>query len=152
MFTYLLTGSFGEYFLFYGLTEFYISIMLSLEGIGSSCPRFFPLSSPGVLAWDSPPSVHDDISFQNWFSYSLFPLMAKGGYFRFRILANHLASFFFPVRRLLRTTICPVYPFFIHPVTECKHLLAFTLTHILYFLWQAGRSWPTLLFLFLAAC
>ena len=63
------------------------------------------------------PSVHGDISLQNWFSYSLFPLMAKGGYFHFRILANHLASFFFPVRRLLRTTICPVYPFFIHPVT-----------------------------------
>ena len=56
MFTYLLTGSFGEYFLFYGLTEFYIFIMLWLEGIcSSSCPRFFPLSSPGVLAWDSRP-------------------------------------------------------------------------------------------------
>ena len=94
------------------------------------------------------PSVHDDISLQNWYSLPLFPLMEEGSYFRFGILANHF-TFFFPVRRLLRTTICPVYPFFIHPVTECKHLLAFTLTHILYFLWQTGRSWPTLLFLFL---
>ena len=87
---------------------------------------------------------------QNWYSLPLFPLTEEGGYFRFGILANHLASIFFSVRRLLRTTICPVSPFFIHPVTECKHLLAFTLTHILYFLRQAGRSSPTLLFLFLA--
>ena len=123
--------------------------MLWLEGIGPSYPRFLPLSSPGVLTSD-PASTHGDLIFKNWFSYSLFPLTAKGGYFRFRILANHLAAFFFPVRRLLRTTICPVYPFFIHPVRESKHLLAFTLTHILYFLRQAGRSWPTLLFLFLA--
>ena len=88
--------------------------------------------------------------FQNSFSYSLFPLTVKGGYFRFWIPANHPASLFFPVRRLLRTTRCPVYLFFIHPLTECKHLLAFNLTHILYFLRQAGRSWTTLLFLFLA--
>ena len=53
MFTYLLTGSFGEYFLFYGLAKFfiyfilYIYISLRLEGIGSSCPRFYFASSPG---------------------------------------------------------------------------------------------------------
>ena len=95
------------------------------------------------------PSVHGDISLQNWFSFTLFPLTERRCHFRFRVLANHFASFFFPVRRLLRTSICLVYPFFIHPVTECKHLLAFTLTHILYFFRQAGRSWPTLRFLFL---
>ena len=58
------------------------------------------------------PSVHGDISLQNWFSYSLFPLDEKGYYFRFMILSNHLASFFFPA------------------VTECKHLLAFILSAI----------------------
>ena len=58
-----MTGSFGEYFLFYGLTEFYIFIMLWLEGIGPSCPRFFPLSSPGVLASD-PASFHGDLIFK----------------------------------------------------------------------------------------
>ena len=149
MFNYLLTGSFGEYFLFYGLADFILYIALAWRHrsfLSKILSAFFTRSLGPRFA----PSAHGDICLQNWFSYSLFPLTAKGGYFRFRILANHLASFFFPVRRLLRTTICPVYPFFIHPVTECKHL--FTLTHILYFLWQAGRSWPTLLFLFLAAC
>ena len=72
--------------------------------------RFFTWS----LAWDSPPSVHDDISLQNssspgaWhetpFTVTsvpklifLFPISAyeKVGYFCFRILANHLASIFF---------------------------------------------------------
>ena len=41
------------------------------------------------------PSVHDDISLQNWYSLPLFPLTEEGGYFCFRILANHLASIFF---------------------------------------------------------
>ena len=49
----------------------------------------------------------------------------KGCYFRFRILANHLASFFCQAIRL------DYYLF--HPVTECKHLLAFILTWICYF-------------------
>ena len=68
---------------------------------------------------------------------SFFPISAdeKGAISVFRVLANHSASFFFlhPVRRFLRTTICPYTPFFIHPVTECKHLLAFILTRICYF-------------------
>ena len=54
----------------------------------------------------------------------LIPISAdeKGCYFRFRILANHLARFFCQAIRL-------VYYLF-HPVTECKHLLAFILTWI----------------------
>ena len=68
----------------------------------------------------------------------LIPISAdkKGCYFCFRVLANHSASFFFlyPVRRFIRTTISIQYIlFFIHPVTECKHLLAFILTRICYF-------------------
>ena len=37
--------------------------MLWLEGIGPSCPRLFPLSSPGVLARDSA-SSHGDLIFK----------------------------------------------------------------------------------------
>ena len=66
---------------------------------------------------------------------SFFPISTdeKGATSVFRVLANHSASFFFlhPVRRFIRTTISIQYiPFFIHPVTECKHLLAFILTRI----------------------
>ena len=130
MFTYLFDGSFGEYFLFYGLADLFI--YLWLEGTGPTCPRLFPLLHP-EFGTRFAPSVHRDISLQNWFSYSLFPLDEKGCYFRCRSLTYHLASFFFPVRRLLWTTVCPVYPFFIHSATECKHLLAFILTWICYF-------------------
>ena len=87
--------------------------------MGSPCPRYF-LSSPGDLGgsfnisyhfnycsanprFDASPVVWREIHpicsrrplFQNWFSYSLFLLTEEGGYFRFRILANHLASIFF---------------------------------------------------------
>ena len=99
--------------------------------------RFFFLSKilsaffTRCLVQDSPPSVHDGLCSKTDFPYPYFRCR-KRGYFRFRILANHLA-FFFPSL-----------------VTECKHLLTFTRTHILYFHGQAGRSWPTLLFLFLA--
>ena len=69
------------------------------------------------------------------FKTDILPISAdeRGGYFRFRILANHLASFSPPVRWFVRTTICPYTSFFIHPVTECKHLLASILTWICYF-------------------
>ena len=103
--------------------------MLWLEGIGSSCQKFFPPSSPGVWREILPhlftttslykTILHPELGirlrsprplFQNWFSYSLFPLTERRCHFRFMAIANHLASIFFPVRRLLRTTICPVYP------------------------------------------
>ncbi len=32
---------------------------------------------------------------QNWFSFTLFPLMERRCHFRFRVLANHFASIFF---------------------------------------------------------
>ena len=66
----------------------FLSKILSAFFIRSLGPRFAP-------------SVHGDISLQNWFSYSLFPLDEKWGYFRFKILANHLAFFLpFPGHRL----------------------------------------------------
>ena len=84
--------------------------------MGSPCPRYFP-SSPGdfggsfnisyhfnycsaIPGFDASSGVWHEIHSprplsQNWFSYSLFPLTEEGGYFRFGILANHLASIFF---------------------------------------------------------
>ena len=68
--------------------------------------------SPGV--WhEIRPCVHGGLRPLNWFPYPYFRWW-KGSYFRFRVLANHLASFSN------------------HPVTECKHLLAFILTWICY--------------------
>ena len=125
-----MTGSFWEYFLFYGLAGFYIAW---LECVCNLVQELYFASSPGV--WhEIRPCVHGDLRSQNWFPYSYFR-WRKGGYFRFRVLANHLDPFFFihPVRRFLRTTIFPYTHFFIHPVTECKHLLAFILTRICYF-------------------
>ena len=164
MFTYLLTGSFGEYFLFYGLADFilymalawrhrffFLSKILSTfftrtlgirSRVFSRWPHLQNSSSPGV--WHETPFTATSVP--KLIFFTLISADGWGGYFLFEILANYLASFFFPVERLLRTTICPVSPFFIHPVTECKHLLTFTLTHILYLLRQACRSWPTLLY------
>ena len=131
-----------------------------------SWPRFFPLFpgisaavsmhlitptailktgsaySPGVWheIW---PSVHGVLCPENSILYPYFRWL-KGCYFRFRILANHLASFFFlhPVRRFIRTTICPYTPFFIHPVAECN------ISWLLFwpgFVTSAARNWPTFL-------
>ena len=46
------------------------------------------------------PSVTGAISLQKLISSSLFPLTKKGCYFRFRILANHLAFFFLSLVRV----------------------------------------------------
>ena len=115
MFTFLFDGFLRRVFSLLRAGGIYISIVLWLEGIGSSsCPRFFPLSSPGVLAQDSPhlftvaslfeTLLHPEFGmrlrsprplFQNWFSYSLFPLTERRCHFRFWVLANHFASIFF---------------------------------------------------------
>ena len=47
------------------------------------------------LARDSPRSVHTDLCSKNRFSFTLFPLTERRCHFRFRVLANHLASIFF---------------------------------------------------------
>ena len=71
MFTYLLTGYFGEYFLFYGQAKFYIYIVVAWRHrsfLSKILFRFFTRSLGMRL--HPPPSVHDDISLQNWFSFS----------------------------------------------------------------------------------
>ncbi len=76
-------------------------------------------------------SVHGKLCLQNWFAYSYF-CWRKGCYFHFRVQANYLSFFFpHPVRRFIQTTISMQYiPFFIHPVRECKHVLALILSQI----------------------
>ena len=77
MFTYLLTGSFGEYFLFYGLAKFYIYIALAWRHryfLSKILFRFFTRS----LGMRPAPSVHDDISPLNWYSLPLFLLTEEG--------------------------------------------------------------------------
>ena len=154
--------SFGEYFLFYGLTEFIYAYRSRLKVLSSSsCPRLFPLSLPGVFARFAPicsrrpllqnsssPGVWHEIRsprplFQNWFSYSLFPLTEEGGNFRFWDSSQSFGFYLLPspVRRFVRATICPCTPFFTHPVTEYKHLLVSILTWICYL-----RNWPRFLF------
>ena len=151
-----MTGSFCVYFLFYWLAGFYIAWLESVCHLVQDSFRFPPefrrlfqyilsrqlLSwKPRLsffarsLAWDSPVRSRRPLS---WKLNSFFPISAdeKGATSVFRVLANHSASLFFlhPVRRFIRTTISIQYiPFFIHPVTECKHLLAFILTRICYF-------------------
>ena len=84
----------GEYFLFYGLTDFMLFLVLAWRYgfffLSRILSAFFTRSLGMRLA-----SSHDDLIFKNWFSYSRFPLTEGGGYFRFGILANHLASMFF---------------------------------------------------------
>ena len=126
--------SFWEYFLFYGVL--YIAwlegVCYLLSQILSAFAREFRrqfqyILSSQLLSWkswfcffarslarDSPICSRRHLSSKLIF---FIPISGdeKGCYFRFRILANHLAAFF----NL--------------PVTECKHLLAFILTWICYF-------------------
>ena len=151
--------SFGEYFLFFFLFRvdgIYSCISLWLEGMGSSCPRYF-LSSPGDFGGSFSISYHFNYCSanpgfdassrvwhkihsprplsQNWFSYSLFSLTEEGGYFRFWDSSQSFSFYLLPspVRRFVRATICPCTPFFTHPVTKFKHLLVCILTWICYF-------------------
>ena len=154
-----MTGSFWEYFLFYGLTGFYITW---LEGVChplvQDSLRFSPefrrqfqfILSHQLLtwkprfcfftrssAWDSPVRSRWPLS-SKLISFFLFPLRKKKATSAFRVLANHLASFFFPhtVRRFVRTTISS---------TRVRLRGTDSLTYIFYFLQLAGRSWPTFL-------
>ena len=150
-------GSFWDYFLFYGLAGFYTAW---LEGIYyllvQDSFRFSPefqrqfqyILSRQLLSWNPAlllrpefgirsPSSHGDLCPENYIFYPYFH-WRKGCYFCFRVLANHLASFFFlyPVRRFVRTAISS---------TRVRLRSTDSLTYILYFLQQAGRSWPTFL-------
>ena len=84
-----LTDSFWEHFLLRVSGILYSSAWMRL----SSCPRALCRFFTRSLAWDSPICSWRSPS---WKLISFIPISAneKGCYFRFRILANHLASFF----------------------------------------------------------
>ena len=72
----------------------------------------------------------------------------KGATSVFRVLANHLASFFFLTLSCNSFGLLywPLWRVSVQPVTECKQLLAFILTWIRYFqLTGRSRSWPAFL-------
>ena len=128
-----------------------IFLHLWLEGISSFCPRFYFASSPGDLATVSinlvtPTAVLKLIFF--------IPISAdeKGCYFRFGILANHLASFFFlhPIRRFVRTSITSKYVLI--PSSLSIRSQSADISWLSFwpgFVTSAARNWPTFLFLFL---
>ena len=124
-----MTDSFGEYFLVLRADGLYVIFISGLKVwvlplVQDSFRFLYPEFGARFASICSRRPL-----FQNWFSFTLFPLTERRCHFRFRVLANHLASIFF-----------------LSLVTECKHLLAFTLTHILYFIPQAVKNWPILLF------
>ena len=75
--------------------EVFKYIYLWLEGMGTSCPGFYFAPLPGVLALDSP-HLFTTTSVRKLIF--LFPTSVDGrsSLFRLRVLANHLASNFFP--------------------------------------------------------
>ena len=119
----------GEYFLFYRLTDFVI-FSSGLKVWLLLVQDTFRLPLPGVLALDlfAMTSVQKLIF--------LFPTSADGrsSHFRLRVLANHLASIFFPpLSGDSLGLLYPCIPFFTHPVTKYKHLFVSILTWICYF-------------------
>ena len=139
------TGFFWEYFLFYRQLSTCTRALFRLftrsfgHSVHTSChPNCCPKTPTLLLRpefdmrFACPFTATSVFKTDILYSYLLW---RKGCYFHFRVLANHLGSFFFlqPVRRFVRTTICPNTPFVIRPVTECKHLLAFILTRICFF-------------------
>ena len=85
----------GECFLFYWLTDFILFLVLAWRYgfffcLSKILSAFFTRSFGMGLAYS-----HDDLIFKTNFLISYFCWRKKGGYFRFGILANHLASIFF---------------------------------------------------------
>ena len=117
--------SFGEYFLFYGLTDF-VLFSPGLKVWLLLVQDTFCLPLPRVLALDSFAmiSVRKLIFF--------FPTSADGrsSHFRLRVLANHFGFYLLP---------SPGQAIWMRSQSTDS------LTHFLYFLWQAMRNWPILL-------
>ena len=114
-------SSCGEYFLFYGLKDFMLFLILAWRTWLLRVRDIFLSSSTRSTGFGS--VCHEPCPKTN-FSYYLFPLTGRSPHFRFGVPANHLASLFFPLaRRSVRATIChPRIPFFIHQVAKYKHL------------------------------
>ena len=146
MFTYLLTCSFGEYFLFYGLAKFYIYIALAWRHryfLSKILFRFFTWSLGMRLA---PICSRRHLSSKTDFLFPLFLLTEEGA--TSALGSWPIISLFssFPwsqsanicwlsfCRRSVRTTIS--FPRVWLRSTD-------SLTHIFFLPSTAGRSWPT---------
>ena len=135
-----MTGSFWEYFLFYGLVGFYITW---LEGVCHLVQELYFTSSPGDLATVFTYLVTPTAVLKLIF-FILISADEKNCYFRSRVLANHSASFSFlhPVRRFLQTTICPCTPS-LSILSQSANIC--WLSFWLWFVTSATRNWPTFL-------
>ena len=110
-------SSCGDYFLFYGLIDFMLSLILAWRTWLLRVRDIFLSSSTRTTGFGS--VCHEPCPTTN-FSYYLFPLTGRSPHFRFGVPANHLVSLFFlPVSGDPRE------------VTEYKHLF---LTVILWWL------------------
>ena len=102
-------SSCGEYFLFYGLIDFMLFLILAWRKWLLRVRDIFLSSSTRSTGFGS--VCHEPCPTTN-FSYYLFPLTGRSPHFRFGVPANHLVSFFFLLaRRSVRATIC-------HPVSH----------------------------------
>ena len=88
-------SSCGEYFLFYGLIDFMLFLILAWRTWLLRVRDIFLSSSTRSTGFGS--VYHEPCPTTN-FSYYLFPLTGRSPHFCFGVPANHLASlFFFPV-------------------------------------------------------
>ena len=110
MFAYLLMGSFGEYFLFYGLANLFIALawrhrFLLSKILSASLPGVWREILPHLFTRTSlfKTLLYPEFGmrlrsprplFQDWFSLPLFPQTERRCHFHFRVLANRFASIF----------------------------------------------------------
>ena len=128
----------GEYFFFYGLTDFVI-FSYGLKAWLLLVRAIFRFLLPGVLGFTfRPPRALSN----NCFSYHLFPPTGRSSHFRLRVLANHFASTFFlplsgDLSELLYVTPYPILYTSGHQVQTSVFpfwpgFVTLELTHILY--------------------
>ena len=116
----------GEYFLFYGLTDFMFFLVLAWRyGSFLSKILYVFLYPESWLQIRSPRPVSKELIF-------FFPTSADGrsSHFRLRVLANHFGFYLLPSPG---------------EAIRVRSQSTDSLTHILYFLRQAMRNWPILL-------
>ena len=127
-------SSCGEYFLFYGLIDFMLFLVLAWRNGSFVSEIFFCLLLPGVLGFGS--VRHEPCPTTN-FVFSFFPWWEEGATSVFRVPANHMASTFF-----LLVSGDP------REVTEYKHLY---LTVILWRLATVNSNTRIVVILFLSS-
>ena len=146
MFTYLLTGSLGEYFLFYGLAKFYTNIALAWRHrffLSKTLFRFFTRS----LGTRRTPSVHDNISLLTDFPYPYFCWRKRG---LFPLWDSSQSFSFYLLLPLSGDSLGQLYVHIPHSLSiQSQSANICWLPFWLGFVTSAARDRPTLLFFFL---